>query len=238
MYLALALFLTAANIFLWIIMLSRFKKYFSTDDIIASAKEEMNLMVSDMNRNTERDLSLINDSLRQLRAATAEADRHLAVLKIEIKSQTEAVAYQKKISEISAKSKNQNPTSSKGNQASRAADRYRRTGRSDSVQDFSKTSIGSLFDDSINLSSKQDSEEPVITSPAGTQFTVEENGASYATVPVIAPSVSFADDPVVPKKDFPSQVRELSEDGKSVERIAAELGRSVAEVQMILDMGL
>ena len=75
-----------------------------------------------------------------------------------------------------------------------------------------------------------------IVSKSGTRFTVENDGSSYASVPVIGQNVTYADNPIQPKKKFRDLVRDLHLVGHSVEEIALELNSSTTEVQMVLDM--
>ena len=47
--------------------------------------------------------------------------------------------------------------------------------------------------------------------------------------------VYLSENPVVPQKDFNTLVKEKYDQGKSVEDIAAELGRSTQEVKFALE---
>ena len=63
-----ALFISLVSLFLMIIILIRFKKLFSTDAIIDKTKSQMNRVIMDVNNNANRDIELINESSRRLRA--------------------------------------------------------------------------------------------------------------------------------------------------------------------------
>ncbi|WP_191014703.1 hypothetical protein [Treponema zioleckii] len=69
------------NISLWVVLIVKFKRLFSTDDIISSTRAELTKMLADVNRNTDRDLMLMEDKIKELKAVIAEADRHLSVAK-------------------------------------------------------------------------------------------------------------------------------------------------------------
>lgn len=66
-----AAFFCVFNVCLWCAFFSKFKKIFSTDDIIASTREQMDYMISDFNRNAGRNIELIEDRIKQLRSAVA-----------------------------------------------------------------------------------------------------------------------------------------------------------------------
>uniref|UniRef100_UPI00388E9D5A hypothetical protein n=1 Tax=Treponema sp. TaxID=166 RepID=UPI00388E9D5A len=91
--------------------------------------------------------------------------------------------------------------------------------------------------DNGELFSSEDYDNYQIVSKTGTRFTVENNGASYTSVPVIGGNISYTDEPVKPKKKFGELVRNLYDAGYSVEKIALELDSSTTEVQCVLDMG-
>ncbi|MBR4600057.1 MAG: hypothetical protein IKO39_08415, partial [Treponema sp.] len=56
-----AAFFCVLNISLWVALFLKFKKIFSTDDIISSTRDEMNSMIADINRNAGRNIELIED---------------------------------------------------------------------------------------------------------------------------------------------------------------------------------
>ena len=63
-----ALFISLVSLILMVVILVRFKKLFSTDAIIEKTKSQMNRVIMDVNNNANRDLELINESSRRLRA--------------------------------------------------------------------------------------------------------------------------------------------------------------------------
>ena len=72
-------FFCILNIVLWIFFLSRYKSFFSTDEIIESTREELDRMIADVNRNAGRNIDIIEDRIKELKAVVAEADRHIAL---------------------------------------------------------------------------------------------------------------------------------------------------------------
>ena len=237
----LAFFLIVLNIILWMVFLKKFKNLFSTDDIISSTRLEVKRMIEDVNRATVKDMDIIESQIKQLKSIIAEADRHVAMARSELERQSKAYNLQtytssemKKKLDVVSQSEFQprNPASTAVSAYSRISDGLKQD------ESYSITSEGFLY---LNKESSQINEEPkekVISSPSGTQFTVYEEGASVAKIPQLGPKVTFADNPVKPKKDINQQIRELDEQGYSQEEIATQLQLTITEVQFSLDMGL
>lgn len=232
------------NISLWIVFFSKFRNLFSTDDIIASTREEMERMISDINHNAGRNIEIIEDRIRQLKAVIAEADRHIETARLEIEKQKEAIAYQKKIETVRK--------TGQGTNQIRSADQYMKnmpqnnpilysdisTGLQ-SVNVYELTPEGSRhakqpLQGDLFAQAEQDAKEGHIPQ---TEFTVESDGSSHASIPLIGGNVAYADEPVKPQRDFRDMVKDLHFVGHSVEEIARELNRSTTEVQLVLDMG-
>ena len=240
-----ASFFCVLNICLWVSFFLKFKKIFSTDDIIASTREEMERMISDINHNAGRNIELIEDRIKQLKVIVAEADRHIELAKREIENQTARLSYQQKIDSV-LPSKKSAASASFGMQ-NRAAQQYLRnqniSAGLQSGNRYELTDEGSRQVHKENFSqgdlfAQAEADDRRIVSDAGTTFMVESDGSSYASVPVIGGNVSYADDPIHPQKKFSDLVRNLHAVGHSVEEIARELNCSTTEVQMTLDMGI
>ncbi len=237
-----AAFFCVLNICLWITFFIKFTRLFSTDDIIASTRAQMERMINDINHNAGRNIEIIEDRIKQLKIVVAEADRHIELAKRELESQRANLSYQKKIdSAISSKKqagvgystmdraamqymRNQNISA-----ALQSGNRYELTDEG-SRHVNKNQGIGDLFD----LADSEQSRK--IVSENGTTFTVESDGSSYASVPVIGGNVTYADNPVVPQKKFGELVHDLYAAGHSVDEIARELNSSTTEVQLVLDM--
>ena len=54
-------------------MLIRFRRLFSTDKIIEKTREIMDNMLMDLNRNAERNVGLVNDSIKMLKDVQEES---------------------------------------------------------------------------------------------------------------------------------------------------------------------
>ncbi|MBQ8013118.1 MAG: hypothetical protein IJ257_01800 [Treponema sp.] len=239
-----AVFFCGLNIILWVTAFLKFKKIFSTDDIIASTREQMDNMIADINRNAGRNIEIIEDRIKQLKHVVAEADRHLENARRELENQKALSSYQQKIDSVVNERKSASAQTSLSSRAAQqylqnksissgiqGANRYELTDEGSRHAHFQQVQ-GDLF------AQADDDEKKRIVSDTGTTFTVESDGSSYASVPLIGGNVTYADEPVQPKKKFAQLVRDLSHTGYSVEEIASELGSSITEVQLVLEMDL
>ena len=85
-------------------MLIRFKRLFSTDKIIEKTREIMDNMLMDLNRNAERNVGLVNDSIKMLREVQdetlqvqQEAERRIALMNGEIESAKKSLEFESRI---------------------------------------------------------------------------------------------------------------------------------------------
>lgn len=203
------------NIILWIVLAIRFKKIFSTEDIIEKTRNELNRMISDVNRNAERNITLIDERIKQLKAVSAEADRRLALIKSELDKKEYGSDLTRKISSINASVSTGTRNLSKSGQAA-FAEKYRK-----------EQAQGDLFvsaekEDRENEKSRNSEKTEVIDSKS-------------SKIPIVTPEVYMTDVPVEPKKTFNMLVKEKSQQGKSIEEIAKELGASISEVKLSLE---
>ena len=68
------------NVVMWIVFLRHFKNLFTTEDIISSTKDEVNKILMDLDRQTERNLTLMDNSISKLKSLNAEIDKKLKLL--------------------------------------------------------------------------------------------------------------------------------------------------------------
>lgn len=226
---ALVVSLCVINVAAWTALFVKWRKLFSTDDVISKARSEMDSMIRDIDRAAMRDMSLVEDGEKRIRRLLDELDRRMAL------AQTETV-------KAASASALMDTVSSKGKPlqaARRAADSYKKNAArlspgasrplpgGDGVAEAGKkiTRRRSLFDDaSASVKTAAEVEAP-------------PDGASHARIPVVEPpEVHISKTPVKAKKNFKDAVSELSELGLDVAEIAKRLSRSQVEVQTVLDL--
>lgn len=224
------------NLVLWIVLIFKFKKLFSTDKILSSTNEEVTKMIERLNKVTSRNIDLIEAKLKELKVVSAEADRHIAIAKKELEKQTQENQFQKIISEASvianssASEKREIPNSKRvANEYTRISDGFK------SEESISLTEKGKM---AASTQGELFGEEKFVESSVGTKFTMDNTGASVASIAKLAPNVTIVDDLVVPKKSVNQKIIELNNSGYPVEYIAKTLNITTSEVQFALDMDM
>ena len=231
-----AIFLSLVSIILMLIILIRFKKLFSTDAIIDKTKSQMNRVIMDVNNNANRDLELLNESSRRLRALLNEADKKMENFREATQLLRNLIAEAEKKSGSGAskvvyveETKKPSPKNTEAKTAAKtnpyidpdASYRVRTMPPAAGTQQ-------SLFDD-------VDSEEPEPILKDETIVTPE--GAAYKEVPLIITKVY--DDKAETQKSnrtLKENVERLFHQGMQIDDIAAELSCPSSEVQFIIDM--
>lgn len=215
------------NLLLWGLLFKKFKKLFSTDDVIEKTRNELNRMIVEVNRNAERNITLIEARISDLKSIIAQADSHVSLLKSEIEKSNAISAYKSKI-EKTVHSKNTVPQFN--------VEAYRKNSMQ-SQQKITSDSAFELTQSALEKNGQQNLFSDERSQPFGIQtVNVSEDGNSFKEVPVLGNNVHITDNPITLKKSFNAEVNERYLRGETVEEIAASLSRSVTEVQFALDM--
>ncbi len=224
------------NVVMWIVFLRHFKNLFTTEDIIASTKEEVNKILMDLDRQTERNLMLMDNSIARLKSLNAEIDKKLKLLD-EMKNSAAGTAeltarINSKPSagrKIAASAYEKNKTAKK-NINSEDTVVLTRTGDQLSVEPLQTT----LFNEKSDFQQDKNSEIPV-----NHDIHVDSQGAAYAQIPVVAPKV-FVSDTIADLSKAPETLKDkilkLFDQGYNADVISRELGCSATEVQFVLDI--
>ncbi len=224
------------NVVMWIVFLRHFKNLFTTEDIVASTKEEVNKILMDLDRQTERNLMLMDNSIARLKSLNAEIDKKLKLLD-EMKNSAAGTAeltarINSKPSagrKIAASAYEKNKTAKK-NINSEDTVVLTRTGDQLSVEPLQTT----LFNEKSDFQQDKNSEIPV-----NHDIHVDSQGAAYAQIPVVAPKV-FVSDTIADLSKAPETLKDkilkLFDQGYNADVISRELGCSATEVQFVLDI--
>lgn len=228
-----ALFLSLVSLLLMIIILVRFKKLFSTDSIIDKTKSQMNRVIMDVNNNANRDLELINESSRRLRALLNEADKKMENFKEATQLLRNSIAEAEKAGQKPKKSVYIDPDAS-----------YTVT---NTVNRNAPAHQGSLFDDAEESAPKESPKTQ--KSILKDETVVTPDGAAYKEVPLIITKVYDEKMNIVKTqqeaktiqsqtsdRNLKDKVEKLFRQGMQIDDIAAELSCPASEVQFIIDM--
>ena len=254
---AIAIFLCLVTITLLSIFLIRFKKIFSTDNIIKKTKLYMDRMIKDINAQSNRDLELVRESSNRLKALLNESEHKMELFREATNRLRDMIAEAERLNQIAGTPYVENKNLSgikpvrKPSSSKRSYDRITEIDP-DASYEVSKPQQRSLFD------SVEEEAAPAPKSILNDETTVTQDGAAYKKVPLIItdvydeepgtqkkaetykPAKPFQTDPManLSKSNFSSKVMSLFNSGYQVEQIAKELSCSVTEVQLIIDMGL
>ncbi len=224
------------NVVMWIVFLRHFKNLFTTEDIVASTKEEVNKILMDLDRQTERNLMLMDNSIARLKSLNAEIDKKLKLLDEMKNSATGTAELTARINskpsagrKIAASAYEKNKTAKK-NINSEDTVVLTRTGDQLSVEPLQTT----LFNEKSDFQQDKNSEIPV-----NHDIHVDSQGAAYAQIPVVAPKV-FVSDTIADLSKAPETLKDkilkLFDQGYNADVISRELGCSATEVQFVLDI--
>lgn len=202
------------NIVMWIVFMVRFNKRFSSEQYINKARDDMNVLVSSMQKNTVRNIQLVKETIEDLEKARVAAERKAEQIskRIELLNQ-----------EIDMKNFHQT-----------VQQKVKGVG----VDPNAVYSINQTQNKILEKPAEQKAKPLEIKD----EIHVTSTGASYKEVPVI--TGNFYDEKdgsrqvvkVQPKKNIDEQVIYLKQNGLSVSDIASRLNISETEVQFIIDL--
>lgn len=209
------------NVTLWIVFSVKFNKRFSTKSVIEKTRQEMNQLLSELQKNTAYNIDLLNAQADSLRALGTETEKKIEQLNKKIQllyTESQKVEGARQVQETvrqAVKKDTGTYTVPHGNRA------YINP---DSTFKINKPAQKDLFEERIEVRD---------------EITLTQDGAAYREVPVI--TSRMVDEPVVkPVKNSKDkkalQVVDLFRSGHSVKEITQELNLSEIEVQLILDM--
>ena len=226
------------NIVMWIIFLHHFKNLFTTDDIISATKEEVNKILMDLDLQTERNLSLMDNSISKMKSLNAEIEKKLKVFdelrssnigtsKINEKINSKSSLHQKR----NALNSYERTKNSKKNINSESTVVLTRNGEQFSAEPMQST----LFNEKNDFEPAEKSDIKLKTQEIHTN----EYGETYAKVPVIEPDIYVPEKPVdlsKGKETLKDKILMFFDQGYNVDSISRELGCSATEVQFVLDI--
>lgn len=236
----LAFILCCINVTGWLVFLRKFKRLFSTDNILRKTRQEVSLMIDDVNRTTARNLDLIEEKIKHLKAASADAERHIAVAKDELEKQVKINQLQSvlssKKSAFPEKKETENPAGEGRSQSYENLSDSLRASMAYEITSRGKRTVAEAQGELFSGQEADDKNEKFVKSPSGTKFMIDNEGAGVAVIPKIGGNIIFSDNPVTPKKTINQQIKELFDLGYDVEMTARELGLTTTEVQFARDM--
>lgn len=199
---------------MWIVFGIKFKKRFSTDEVIEKAREDMNALLRSMQKNTVNNVNLVNDTIEKLEQARIAAERKVEQINKKIELLNKEVAMKQFHSDIQ---ENIRPVENK-----------KPIVNPEAAYEVKIPKQNNLFEHPIEMK-----DETFVT----------PSGASYKEVPVITTKM-YEDNgsgkaevkKIVPEQSIEDKVKYLLGNGYKVSDIASKLGLSETEVQFVIDL--
>ena len=240
------LLLCVFNVVMWLVQIVRFKNIFSTDKILEETRDQLNSMLMDINRNAERNITLIDDKIRQLKEISEEADRHIQLLKGEValveksnafQSQYERIVRPEPVAPQIPVKEIDNQVKEQKTKAPAKTKKSKPKSRNPVAAYKQEQEQGDLFVSEKPSQMQANSSSDVPGKEARISLMVEPSENTSAQnesngIPVITKSK----EPLVIKKSFNREVQELAAQGMKVEEIASKLGRTIPEVNFALEI--
>jgi DNA-binding NarL/FixJ family response regulator len=83
--LVVSLLVFSANIVLWVWFFLRYKRQSSPGQVLASIRDEVDKILLEISREADRDITLIDDKMRDLQAIINEAERYIRLSDVELR---------------------------------------------------------------------------------------------------------------------------------------------------------
>lgn len=226
------------NIILWIVLLVRFKKLFSTDNIIEETKKKYNEIVKEIDMAADRDTYLARETTRRIQTAIDDAEKKMEMFKEATDRLREMIAEADKINHGQV---------SQLSHAIKKAQTMEQQLDPDMAYELSFSNSQLNSEVSNNKSNERMKSDDVYKKPQNyvssiqkDQINITPDGAAYKEIPLIITKV-YDDEPkkISPedaKKNMSKQIKNMYDEGFSVEQIAKSLNCSVTEVQFTIDM--
>lgn len=244
-----SIILSIITILLLLFFLIRFKNLFSTDSLIEDTKTKVNRILTDLNRNTQTDIDLIQENSRKLKEYLAQVDKKILETEKKMELFQEAsqrlrdmIAEADKINRLSNqksslyndfnKIQKTNQTNNINNMTNRNINAYKTNVDPNARFEIKKSDQQDLFDNNLN---DENSQNGYIIND---EIKVTNDGAAYKEVPLFTTKILDEKPEKIEKyeKTLPQKVEELYNQNMTVEQIATKLSCSVTEVQLIIEM--
>lgn len=217
----------AGLLLIFLFVRARIRKALDAEGLQEVLRRETGELVRDLNQTTDRNITLMEDSLRSLKEAVAEADRRVEVLRREAERRTQEGAVYDRLGRLRAAS------SGGGSGGGEAAWRNPETPVPAVRSAVPASPI--LEPAAAARPGPEGAPTPAGTSPGRGYSGINPGEAAEPRQPSI-PFVTFSSTPLRAKPPLKEEVLSLNRRGISSEFIAAKLGITVAEVELIVSL--
>ncbi len=238
-----AFLLCILNVVLWIILFIKFKDIFSTKKTLEETHEALNSMLISINRNADRNITLLEEKIKEIKSVTEEAEKRISFMKFEI-------SRNQKAKEFKSLLENAEPVSETAKNGETEED----VSPLPDVSVFMEKEFKEQEPKNSVLMSNDENEIPVIKKQSPVMMyqaelgkgrlyhsevpgksDVMDNRKSISVESSGIPGIVESQNKIILKKNLKERVNELSQYGFSIEEIAAKLGRSTQEIEFSLE---
>ncbi len=217
----------AGLVLIFLYVRGRIRKALEVEGLQERLREELGQLVRDLNQTTDRNITLLEDAVRSLKDAVVEADRRAVVLRREAERRIQEGAVYDRMGRM-------RQTASVGGEPDRTDGAPVPVGRA----------VGHPVSSSRDPEPYQaDRKDPARPGAPGSPRTVPRSeaghdfpGAGPAPLQPSIPFVSFSSTPLRSAPPLKEEVLSLNRRGISSDLIAAKLGVTVAEVELIVSL--
>jgi hypothetical protein len=210
LFFALAAIEVAGLFVIWFRLKSKVGSYLELENLLAGVREEARALVLELNETADRNVSLVEDRMSSLRELLAEVDRRIGVEKRELETRSvEREVYAKLARRrpiVPAPEANASPEPAP--QARRAPEPWMR--------------------ESEPTASPRREDEPI---PLDLGATAEARGSTRTV-----PEVALSEDILLASRTKREEALDLYRRGISADLIAARLGATVAEIELLVEL--
>ena len=209
------------NIILWIIMLVRFKRLFSTDKIVEKTEQQLNHLIKEIDTAADRDTYLAKETSKRIKNQIEEAEQRMELFNQATTRLRDMIAEADKIN------KGQKYTL-KPVVDPDAAYEVKVSNK--------KPEQGNLFEQNNDTYSDLKKKKPIQKN----ETIVTPDGAAYHEIPLVITKVFDEKETKLTesekRKQLSMNVRRLFSEGLSADEISQKLNCSITEVQFIIDL--
>jgi hypothetical protein len=223
-FLALLALDLAGLVFLWFLLRARIRRYLELENLLGGVREEARALVTELNETADRNVSLVEDRIVALRSLLDEVDRRMGIARRELESrEAERLVFERL--------RRQRPMVPQEGDAlspiapdkplavpSRPARSLPGESRPDRPAEKREAEPIPL---ALRGGYAPDAAAPRVPSPAS----------------VRVPEVILSTDPIKPARVLRDEALDLYRKGFSADIIAARLGATVAEIELIVEIG-
>jgi hypothetical protein len=215
----------AGLLFIFLFVRARIRKALDAEGLKEILRQEIGQLVRDLNQTTDRNITLLEDALRSLKEAMAEADRRVEVLKRESERRVQEGAVYDRLGRLRT-------SVSRGSESGGAPR------NAEPAVSASRYSVPASPAPETPAAARPNPEE---FSAVGRTFQSQvysdvTPGEEAESLQPSIPFVTFSSTPLRAKPPLKEEVISLNRRGISAEFIAAKLGITVAEVELIVSL--